>query len=361
MAKRSGQDVSETIANKMSQISDTIKGLDTEISSVDAELESLLLWVPNMAMEDVPEGDETCNKIIRSWGEPKKHDFPAKPHWELGENLGIFELQRGSKIAGSGFPMFKGLGARLERGLLNFMLDTQRGNGYEEVATPYVVNRKTITGTGQLPKLENDMYYISNDGFFLIPTSEVPLVNFYQDEIIPGEKLPIKITSATPCFRREAGAYGKDTRGILRVHQFNKVELIQFVEEEKSNEALENLLGHAESILQKLGLAYRIVMLATGDLSFASAKTYDIELWAPGVDKWLEVSSCSNCTDFQARRANIKYKFKGGKTKFVHTLNGSGVATPRLVVSILETYQQADGHVQVPAALVPYLGGVEVI
>ena len=241
------------------------------------------------------------------------------------------------------------------------MLDMQTRHGYCEVSPPLLVNRRTITGTGQLPKLEDDMYLAGKDDLFCIPTSEVPLVNFYQGEIIPGEQLPIYLTAATPCFRREAGAHGKDTRGLLRVHQFHKVELVQFVVGEESNASLEKMLGHAESVLQKLGLHYRIVLLASGELSFASAKTYDIEVWAPGIERWLEVSSCSNCTDFQARRANIRYKFKGDKTKYVHTLNGSGVAVPRLMVALLETYQQADGHIALPEILMPYMGGVTVI
>ena len=359
-AKRTGEDASSRMA-QMGAISDTIKKIDSEIAEIEKELESLSLWFPNIPMPDVPEGDESQNKVVRTWGEPRKYDFDPKPHWELGEKLEILELPRATKLTGSGFTMLRGLGARLERAILNFMLDTHAANGYQEIAPPFMVNRKTITGTGQLPKLEDDMYHLPREDFFLIPTSEVPLVNFFQDEIIPAEKLPIYLTSSTPCFRREAGTYGKDTRGLLRVHQFNKVELIHFVPEEESVASLEKLLRDAESILQKLNLAYRVVLLASGDMSFASAKTYDLELWAPGVNRWLEVSSCSNCTDFQARRANIKYKAKGGKPKYVHTLNGSGVAIPRLLVSILESYQRADGHIEVPDALVPYLGGTKII
>ncbi len=359
-AKQSGQDAPVAM-EEMGKISDQIKALDAEVARIDAELESLMLWLPNIPADDVPEGTEEKNQVIRTWGEPKKKDFPAKPHWDLGKNLGLFELDRAAKLSGSSFSMFTGLGARLERALLNFMLDTHIREGYKEVAPPYLVNRKTITGTGQLPKLEDEMYYSAKDEFFLIPTSEVPLTNFYQDEIIPGELLPIYLTSATPCFRREAGASGKDTRGILRVHQFNKVEMVHFVAEDQSAASLEKLVHDAEGILQQLGLTYRVVLLATGDMSFSSAKTYDLELWAPGVERWLEVSSCSNCTDFQARRANIRYKMKGGKPKFVHTLNGSGVAIPRLMVAILENYQEADGHIKIPPVLVPYMGGVTVL
>jgi len=342
----------------MGKISDTIKELDAEVAKIDSEIEALMLWVPNIPMEDVPAGGEENNKVVRSWGEIKKKDFTPKPHWDLGKNLGIFELERATKITVTSFPMLTGHGARMERALLNFMLDVHIANGYREVAPPYLVNRKTVTGTGQLPKLEEEMYYCNKDQFFLIPTSEVPVTNFYQDEIIPGESLPIYFTSATPCFRREAGAAGKDTRGILRVHQFHKVEMVNFVAEDQSVAALEKMVNEAELVLQKLELSYRIVLLASGDLSFSSVKTYDLELWAPGVEKWLEVSSCSNCTDFQARRANIRYKFKGEKPKFVHTLNGSGVAIPRLLISIMENYQEADGHIRIPQALVPYMGGI---
>ncbi len=360
-AKQSGKEVPADLFTEMSKISDEIKILDTEVAKIDADIESLELWIPNITMEDVPEGGEENNKVIRTWGEIKKKDFQPKPHWDLGKSLGIFELERGAKITGSGFPLLTGLGARLERALLNFMLDVHIANGYKEINPPFLVNRKTLTGTGQLPKLEEDMYYCAKDQYFLIPTSEVPVTNFYQEEIIPGENLPIYFTSSTPCFRREAGAAGKDTRGVLRVHQFNKVEMVNFVAEDKSVEALENLVKEAALILEKLELPYRVVLLAAGDTSFSSAKTYDLELWAPGVEKWLEVSSCSNCTDFQARRANIRYKMKGEKPKFVHTLNGSGVAIPRLLISIMENYQQPDGHIRIPQALVSYMGGITII
>ena len=356
-AKRDGADVSEWL-QEMGTISQTIKELDREITEIDRKLEADLLWLPNLPAPDVPRGSAADNQIVRSYGQVKKHDFPARPHWKLGEHLQILDIQRAARLSGSGFTMFTGIGARLERALLSFMLDTHREHGYYEIAPPLLVNRKTITGSGQLPKLENDMYFVGQDELYLIPTSEVPLINYYQDEIIPGEKLPCYLMSATPCFRREAGAHGKDTRGLLRVHQFNKVELIHFATPEESKASLEKMLGHAETILQKLAIPYRIVALASGDLSFAAAKTYDIEIWASGVERWLEVSSCSNCGDFQARRANIRYKFKKGKTCFVHTLNGSGVAIPRLMVALLENYQRQDGSVEIPEVLQPYLGGM---
>lgn len=359
-AKLAGEDITKQV-EEMSEIVQRIKVLDTEIAEIEPKLNQLLLWLPNIPAEDVPEGTEELNKVIRFWGEKKQKDFPCKPHWELGKNLGIMELERAVKITGTGFTMLRGLGARLERALINFMIDLHVQNGYVEINPPYMVNRKTLIGTSQLPKLEEDMYHNEKDDYFMIPTGEVPVTNFYQDEIIPGEQLPIHFVTVTPCFRREAGTYGKDTRGLLRVHQFQKVELVNFVRPEESYDALEKLLAEAELVLQKLDLPYRIVLLATGDMSFSSAKTYDIELWAPGVEKWLEVSSCSNCTDFQARRAAIRFKDKGGKTQLVHTLNGSGVALPRLLVSIIENYQQADGHIRIPEVLVPYMGGVEVI
>lgn len=358
-ARKLGENAESLIA-EMATISKEIKELDLKISKVTEELENLLLWLPNIPLDDVPEGDERNNITIREWGIPKSFDFTPKPHWELGEKLGILEIKRAAKISGSGFTMLLEDGARLERALLNFMLDIHRKeHGYKEVTMPFLVTRKTITGTGQLPKLAEDMYCIPQDELFLIPTAEVPLCNFYQQEIIAEEQLPIRLMGASACFRREAGAHGKDTRGLLRVHQFNKVELVHFVRQEESEKSLEILLSHAETILQKLQIPYRVVLLATGDLSFASAKTYDLEIWAPGVQQWLEVSSCSICTDFQARRMKIRYKKKGGKPKFVHLLNGSGVALPRLIVAFLEHYQLANGKVQIPKVLQPYLENQE--
>jgi len=358
--KLAGEDISEKVA-EMSDIVQQIKTLDAEIAEIEPKLEQELLWLPNIPAEDVPEGTEENNKQIRTWGEIQQKNFPAKPHWELGKALGIMELERATKITGTSFTMLRGQGARLERALINFMLDTHTKNGYQEINPPFMVNRKTLTGTGQLPKLEEDMYHAVKDDFFLIPTGEVPLTNFFQDEIIPGETLPIHFVTVTPCFRREAGTYGKDTRGLLRVHQFQKVELVHFVRPENSYDSLNTMLHNAENILQKLQLPYRIILLSTGDMSFSSAKTYDIELWASGVEKWLEVSSCSNCTDFQARRANIRFKDKGEKTQHIHTLNGSGVALPRLLVSIIENYQQENGNITIPEVLVPYMDGLKEI
>lgn len=319
-AKKEGKDFQDLV-KKMGEISKQSKVLDSEISEIDKQLKELLLWVPNIPLEGIPEGGEEANKEIGSWGTVEKKDFTPKPHWDLGSDLGILENERAARLSGSSFSMLVGDGARLERALMQFMLDTHRENGYVEIAPPLIVNRKTITGTGQLPKLEEDMYRIPEDQLFLIPTAEVPLASFFQGEVIPAEKLPIRIMGMTPCFRREAGAHGKDTRGLLRLHQFHKVELIHYVKPENAEEALETLLGHAQSILEKLGLPYKTLLLATGDMSFASAKTYDLEVWAPGVDRWLEVSSCSTCGDFQSRRQNTRCKEKGQKNQFVHILN----------------------------------------
>lgn len=358
-AKKKGEDAAPIIA-RMGSLSEEIKNIEIEISNITSELNEKMLWLPNIPVDEVPEGGEENNRQVRTWGTPRDFEFTPKAHWDLGKDLGILELERAARLSGSGFTMLVADGARLERALLNFMLDTHRERGYLEVAPPVLVTRNTITNTAQLPKLEEDMYKVPKDELFLIPTAEVPLANFYQGEMIPEEKLPIHIMGATNCFRREAGAHGKDTRGLLRVHQFNKVELIHYVREEDSITALETMVNHAESILQKLLIPYRIVLLASGDMSFASAKTYDIEIWAPGVQKWLEVSSCSTCTDFQARRANIRYK-SGKKVHFVHILNGSGVATPRLLVSIMENYQTVDGHIEIPSVLQPYFGGQKII
>ena len=358
-AKKKGEDASKIISH-MGEISETIKKYDVEISEINQKLNELLLWLPNIPYEDVPEGGEENNKFIRSWGEKREFDFTPKPHWDLGKDLGILNLARAAKLSGTGFSVLTGLGAQLKRALINFMLDTHLKNGYLEVAPPYIVTRSTITGSAQLPKLENDSY-VTTDDSFLIPTGEVALVNYYQEETIPEEKLPILLMCASPCFRKEAGAAGKDTRGLLRVHQFHKVELVQIVRPEDSEAALEKMLEQAQGILEQLKIPYQIVKLATGDLSFASARTYDIEIWAPGVDRWLEVSSCSTCTDFQARRAKIRYKEKKQKAKFVHILNASGLALPRLIVSVMENYQQADGTIVIPEVLRPYMGGKEKI
>jgi seryl-tRNA synthetase len=353
-------DEAETLKAQVRELGEQIDRLDARRLTLDAELETLLLSLPNLAHASVPVGaDETANPVIRIHGQPSNFEFEARPHWDLGEALGIIDFKRTAKISGSGFPTLIGAGSQLSRGLVQFMLDLHTTeHGYTEVLPPFLVNSDAVTGTGQLPKFPEEMYRIEADDLWLIPTAEVPLTNLYRDEIIP-EALPIYLTGYTPCFRREAGAAGKMTRGMNRVHQFDKVEMVKFVEPETSYDELEKLTGNAEAVLKKLGLHYRVIELCTGDLSFASAKTYDIELWAPGQDTWLEVSSCSNFESFQARRASIRYRNETGKAAFVHTLNGSGVALPRLIVAIMEQYQQADGSIAIPEALRSYVGGRE--
>ena len=355
--KRHGEPAEELIA-EMRAGGERIRALDERLREIEGQIEDALLRTPNAPLESVPEGGEESNRVVREWGERRAFGFTPRPHWELGAELGLLDLPAGAKVSGSGFPAYRGLGARLQRALVGFMLDLHTGeHGYTEVATPFVVNRASMTGTGQLPKFEDDAYRIEADDLFLIPTAEVPVTNLHRDEILDAERLPIAYAAYSPCFRREAGAAGKDTRGILRVHQFDKVELVRFERPEDSEAALERLLGHAEAVLQRLGLAYRVVLLAAGDTGFSSAKTYDLEVWAPGVEKWLEVSSCSVFTDFQARRAGIRYRpAAGAKLEFVHTLNGSGVALPRTVIALLENYQTVDGAVELPPALQPYLG-----
>jgi seryl-tRNA synthetase len=306
---------------------------------------------------DVPEGGEEANAVVRAWGTPREAEG-VKPHWEIGESLAVLDLPRGAKVAGSGFPAFRGQGARLVRALMQFMLDLHtREHGYEEVWVPFVANRAAMTGTSQLPKFEDDMYGVRDEELFLVPTAEVPITNLHREEILEASQLPAAFTGYTPCFRREAGSHGKDTRGLLRLHQFDKVELVRYSTPEESDAALEQLTAHAERVLQLLELPYRVVLLAAGDTGFGSSKTYDLEVWAPGVGKWLEVSSCSNMGDFQARRANIRYRPAAGeKPRFVHTLNGSALAFPRTIAAILEHHQRADGTVAVPAALRPFFG-----
>ena len=354
--KKSGEDASSLIA-ELKQLSNDIKKLDQERQQIDARLEEGLLRIPNLPLAELPDGDAEHNAVVREWGKPVRHDFNAKPHWELGESLGVLDLPRGATIAGSGFPLFVGAGAHLIRALINFMLDVHtREHGYVEVAPPLLVLKETALGTGQLPDLENNMY-VTEDGLYLIPTAEVPVTNMHRGNILAGDDLPRRYVASTPCFRREAGAHGKDTRGIIRVHQFDKVELVRFVKPENSLDELELLLGHAETMLQRLELPYRVVLLAAGDVGFASAKTYDLEVWAPGVEQWLEVSSASTCTDFQARRANIRYRpTPDAKPEFVHTLNASALALPRTIIALLENNQASDGSVRIPKALVPYLG-----
>lgn len=353
--KKASEKIDDELA-EMSKTAEEIKELGNQLNSVNAELEALLLTFPNVPQADVPIGkDESANEVIKVWGEPKQFSFAPKDHLELAIQNNLLDLPRGAKISGSGFPVYTGEGARWERYIINFMLELHRQkHNYTEFMLPLAVNRKTMTGTGQLPKLEEDMYHIEKDDFFLIPTAEVPLTNMHSDEILVWKDLPKRYVAYTPCFRREAGSYGKETRGLQRLHQFNKVELVQFTEPEKSAEALEEILANAEAILQAFNLHYRVVTLCTGDLSFASQKTYDLEVWAPGTGKYLEVSSVSNFGDFQARRANIRYRDKTGKVKYLHTLNGSGVATPRLLIAILETYQQEDGSIKLPSVLEPF-------
>ncbi|MDD5432820.1 MAG: serine--tRNA ligase [Candidatus Omnitrophica bacterium] len=348
----------------MKEISSKIGELENKIKEIDVELGSQVLTIPNIPHASIPRGDPTCNKIVRSWGEPPKLGFKPLTHIEIAQNLDIIDLPRATKITGSNWILYKGWGAKLERALINFMLDFHtRKHGYTEIFPPFLVNRASMTGTGQLPKLEEDMYRLKDDDLFLIPTAEVPVTNIFRDEVLEEEKLPIYYTAYTACFRREAGSYGKDTKGLTRVHQFDKVEMVKFVKPETSYDELEKLLGDAEEILQALGLPYRVLMLATQDLSFSASKCYDLEAYAAGVDKWLEVSSCSNFESFQARRANIRFRRKAedGKkvTEYLHTLNGSGVALARTVIAILENYQQKDGTILIPEVLRPYMDGKE--
>ena len=359
--KRQKKDASELI-NEMKVVSEKIREFDEEIKVLDENINELLLTIPNIPDETVPKGkDETKNIEIKRWGEPKHFDFEPLNHWDIGEMLEIIDFERAAKIAGARFSLTKGFGAKLERSLMNFMLDLNTSKGYKEVFPPIIVNKESMTGTGQLPKFASELFRISDPEFYLIPTAEVPVTNIHRDEILSEKDLPIYYTAYTPCFRREAGSYGKDVRGLIRQHQFNKVELVKFVKPEDSYNELESLTKDAEDILQKLELPYRVVALCTGDLGFAAAKTYDLEVWLPAQQKYREISSCSNFTDFQARRANIRFKREGKKgTEFVHTLNGSCLAIGRTLVAVLENYQQKDGSVVVPEVLRPYMG-VEVI
>jgi len=347
--------------SSMKAIAETIDKLEGELKELDNELNKLLLTIPNIPHASIPRGDASCNKVVRSWGELPKFDFAPASHTEISQHLDIIDFNRATKITGSNFILYKGWGAKLERALINFMLDLHtRKHGYTEVFPPFLVNRASMIGTGQLPKLEEDMYRLKDDDLFLIPTAEVPVTNIFRDEVLDEAVLPIYYTAYTACFRREAGSYGKDTKGLVRVHEFDKVELVKFVKPETSYDELEKLVRDAEEVLQVLGLPYRVAMLSTQDLSFAAGKCYDLEVYAAGVDKWLEVSSCSNFENFQARRANIKFRRKDTKkTDFVHTLNGSGIALPRTVIALLENYQQKDGSVIIPQALRPYLDGKE--
>ena len=357
--KKAGQDTTE-IQRQTREIGEQIAALDAAVREIEEAQGKLLLAIPNLPHASVPAGEDAAGNVVaREWGTKKEFSFRPKDHVALGEALGLFDFERAARMCGAGFPLFTGPGARLERALIQFMLDLHtEKHGYTEVSPPHVVTTATMTGTGQLPKMADDMYHVQNDDLWLIPTAEVPVTNIYREEII-REPLPIKLVAHTPCFRREAGSAGKETRGLIRVHQFDKVEMVRFVPPGTSYEALEELVGDAEDVLQKLGLAYRVLRLCSGDMSFAAAKCYDLELWAPGHNGWLEVSSCSNFEAFQARRAGIRFKNAQGKTEFVHTLNGSGVALPRLVVAILENGQQEDGSVVLPEALRPYMGGID--
>lgn len=357
--KKKGEDV-ESVMAEMRALGDRVAELDRRVRETEEQLNTLWLTVPNLPHASVQEGREAAdNKVVRVVGEPRAFDFKPRPHFELGDLLGLFDFERATRMTGAGFPLYLGAGARLERALVQFMLDTHISeHDYTEMSPPFVVNSASMTGTGQLPKLKDDMYHMPVDDLWLIPTAEVPVTNYFRDEII-DRPLPVAFAAYTPCFRREAGAAGRETRGLIRVHQFDKVEMVRFVDPATSYDELEKLVGHAEAILKKLGLHYRVLQLCSGDMSFAAAKCYDIELWAPGHNGWLEVSSCSNFEDFQARRAGIRYRNAEGKTSFVHTLNGSGVALARLVVAILENGQQADGSVILPEAIRPYMGGLE--
>ena len=355
--RRRGGDASSQIA-VMREVGAEIADLDAVVAEVDGWLAEALATIPNLPDSRVPGGGVEANRVVRQWGAPPQLPFALRPHWELGESLGILDLAAAAKVSGSGFTVLRGRGAALQRGLINWMIGLHAAeHGYEEVRVPYLVTARTMTGTGQLPKFAEESYVTEPDGLWLIPTAEVPVTNLHREEILCGAALPLKYVAYSPCFRREAGAAGRDTRGMLRVHQFDKVELVRFERPEASGAALEELTGEAARVLELLGLHYRVVLLASGDLGFSSALTYDLEVWAPGVGKWLEVSSCSNFRDFQARRARIRYRPEpGAATGFLHTLNGSGLALPRLMVALLETYQQEDGSVRLPEVLAPVLG-----
>ncbi len=361
--KKAGEDASEVLA-EMKQLSEEIKKQEEQLKQIEEQIYEILLGIPNTLCEGTPIGKSDDENVeIRTWGKPTTFDFETKAHWDIGTELNILDFERGTKIAGTRFTVLKNQGAKLERSLINFMLDVHTSkHGFTEVMTPFMVNRDAMTGTGQLPKFEEDMFHIPAKDFFLVPTAEVPVTNLYSGEILAEDSLPIKHTAYTPCFRKEAGSAGRDTRGIIRQHQFNKVEMVKFTTPEHSYNELETLTNYAEEILKLLKLPYRVVQLCSGDVGFSSAKTYDIEVWMPSYNRYLEISSCSNFEDFQARRANIRYRDKTtGKVHFVHTLNGSGLAVGRTMAAILENYQQEDGSVLIPEALQSYMGGLTVI
>lgn len=357
--KRNKEDAAAKIA-EMKEVGGKIKALDSEVNQIDEQLKVIATTLPNIPHESTPIGkDEDDNVEVRRWSEPKTLDFEAKPHWEIAENLGILDFERGAKVSGSRFVYYTGLGARLERALYNFMLDQHiYEHGYTEMITPYAVNSQAMFGTGQFPKFKEDVFQLENTDLTLIPTAEVPLTNYYSNEILDQEQLPIYFTALSPAFRSEAGSAGRDTRGLIRLHQFNKVEMVKFSDAQHSYEELEKMTADAESILQKLDLPYRVMALSTGDMGFSATKTYDLEVWIPAQDTYREISSCSNCEDFQARRAMIRYRDAENKIQYAHTLNGSGLAVGRTVAAVLENYQNADGSVTIPEVLVPYMGGL---
>lgn len=360
-AKRNKQDATDAI-KEMREVGAKIKSLDEELEEVEATVKDMASRLPNLPNPTIPVGpDESANVELRKVGTPREFDFEPKAHWDIGEDLGILDFDRGAKVSGARFVYYKGLGARLERAVYNFMLDEHAKEGYTEMLPPYIVNAQTMYGTGQFPKFKEDVYQVNGEDMTLIPTAEVPLTNYYRDEVIPTEKLPVYFTALTPCFRSEAGSAGRDTRGLIRMHQFNKVEMVKFSKPENSYDELEKMTQNAGNIMEKLGLPYHVITLSTGDMGFSAAMTHDLEVWMPAQNKYREISSCSNCEDFQARRAHIQYRDENGKLNFVHTLNGSGLAVGRTVAAILENYQNEDGSVTVPEALRPYLGDLEKI
>lgn len=360
-AKRNKQDATDAI-KEMREVGAKIKSLDEELEEVEATVKDMASRLPNLPNPTIPVGpDESANVELRKVGTPREFDFEPKAHWDIGEDLGILDFDRGAKVSGARFVYYKGLGARLERAVYNFMLDEHAKEGYTEMLPPYIVNAQTMYGTGQFPKFKEDVYQVNGEDMTLIPTAEVPLTNYYRYEVIPMEKLPVYFTALTPCFRSEAGSAGRDTRGLIRMHQFNKVEMVKFSKPENSYDELEKMTQNAGNIMEKLGLPYHVITLSTGDMGFSAAMTHDLEVWMPAQNKYREISSCSNCEDFQARRAHIQYRDENGKLNFVHTLNGSGLAVGRTVAAILENYQNEDGSVTVPEALRPYLGGLEKI
>ena len=360
-AKRNKQDATDAI-KEMREVGAKIKSLDEELEEVEATVKDMASRLPTLPNPTIPVGpDESANVELRKVGTPREFDFEPKAHWDIGEDLGILDFDRGAKVSGARFVYYKGLGARLERAVYNFMLDEHAKEGYMEMLPPYIVNAQTMYGTGQFPKFKEDVYQVNGEDMTLIPTAEVPLTNYYRDEVIPMEKLPVYFTALTPCFRSEAGSAGRDTRGLIRMHQFNKVEMVKFSKPENSYDELEKMTQNAGNIMEKLGLPYHVITLSTGDMGFSAAMTHDLEVWMPAQNKYREISSCSNCEDFQARRAHIQYRDENGKLNFVHTLNGSGLAVGRTVAAILENYQNEDGSVTVPEALRPYLDGLEKI